>query len=200
MRLSLVFLFFCSTLLLGCAQTPPVKPHGEHLIMPFNQLLKNWHVEQTLSNGVQQITWHQPLVNKAYNPQNNKDSNKAEHQLVLTIHQKATFDLKAQQAIANQPGQMSCDAFTSKKRVLATDVKWPQPNARLVWFSRCQNNNGFNAGILHFMAQGKEVFYHLQRSWHNSLTATSLKQWYQYFEQIYLCDTTDITKPCPSEK
>lgn len=91
------------------------------------------------------------------------------------------------------PGRANCERFES-------DILEELPAngySRQVWLTRCVGKDGFNASILHVAIQGRESFYHIQKTWRFDVPEGDLLLWQERLITISVCDTRDPERSCP---
>lgn len=121
-----------------------------------------------------------------------KGAGESDSYAVSTIH-KYKQDLAAFRKAQDAPGQEHCDRFVSETLDETPTNGYP----RLLWRTRCENDDGFTASILQVAVQGRDSFYHIQKTWRAEVSDAEFTTWRDLLQAVSVCDTRRKEQPCP---
>ncbi|MGB2741664.1 MAG: hypothetical protein WBC60_14035 [Cognaticolwellia sp.] len=169
--------------LIGCANVVEHKSRvykGENLVTPYTGFLAGWHVSVKNQKDYHSSIWQHPTegLNDAY---------------IVSVTLPTQNEIAYYRNIIDQPGYDSCIKFTSTTLKSVLTKEYPSET----WQTNCKKTDGNEAKILHFILQGHDSFYHIQKIWQDNFIAQDIDNWQNRFKQIYLCDSRKESTVCP---
>lgn len=154
---------------------------GENLITPYEMDSDKWEVLQKVEGSFKSMMWRRKAKGMA-------------DAYVVNIQGGNNSKLKKVRKIQDAPGKKSCQSFES----IDLDPIANKNYESIMWRTVCSNGDDFKAQILHLAIKGKDSIYHIQKIWRGDLPDDEMRNWVETFKKIYVCDSRDESKKCPS--
>jgi hypothetical protein len=154
---------------------------GENLITPYELDNDKWEILKKEDGPFKSMMWRSIKKGMA-------------DAYVVNIQSGNKSNLKRVRKIQDDPGRKACESFES------IDLEGiPNKNYKSqLWRTVCVNGANFKAQILQLAIRGKDSMYHLQKIWRGSTSDAEIKEWIENFRRVYVCDTREKNKQCPS--
>lgn len=154
---------------------------GENLITPYELDETEWEVLKKEEGSFRSVMWR------------SKESGMADS-YVVNVQGGNQSKLKRVRKIQDDPGKKSCKSFES------IDLEPIKNNSykSIMWRTVCQKADGFKAQMLHLVIKGKDSIYHLQKIWLGEVADSEIEEWIATFRDVYVCDTRQDEKQCPT--
>ncbi|WP_346840049.1 hypothetical protein [Microbulbifer sp. SAOS-129_SWC] len=156
---------------------------GENLVTPYKPAENQWELLRKDTPDERGMMWRskQYGFNDSY---------------VVTVYPGLTKSLISMRTLNDAPGKKSCT-----KRFKSIDLQ-PIANRNypsLFWRTECETGQGFKAQMINLLIQGKDSFYHIRKVWRGDEVKPDVSTWVSRLAGIYVCDTRDETKACPTD-
>jgi hypothetical protein len=182
---------FLATCLSGCASSRGAY-HGEHLVIPFIEELKQWQLFQKEDEGFRSNMWQQPgekwkdtyavSIYTVEQPDSNEKNQFINNSQLE--HKRQTMDA---------PGQQYCHHFDSQQLEHPKQADMQM----LYWRTQCQVEGAVVAEMLHLMIQGNQSFYQIQKIWKFDVDELEFNLWKSRFDNTFICHQGKQASTCP---
>lgn len=154
---------------------------GENLITPYELDSDKWDVLQKVEGSFKSMMWR------------SKERGMSDS-YVVNIQGGNTSKLQRVRREQDALGKKSCQSFES------IDLEsLPNKNYESVmWRTVCTNGDDFKAQILQLAIKGRDSIYHIQKIWRGDVSDDEMKIWVETLRKVYVCDTHEKDKHCPS--
>ncbi|MCL1092048.1 hypothetical protein L2744_21095 [Shewanella profunda] len=154
---------------------------GENLITPYEMDSDKWDILQKADGSFRSIIWR------------SKEKGMADA-YVVRVHEGNKSTLNKVRETLDAPGQKKCQSFKS------IDLE-PIPNKNyesLMWRTECTNGTNFKAQTLQLTIKGNDSNYLIQKIWRGEVSDDEIYNWLETLKKVYVCDTREKDKQCPS--
>jgi hypothetical protein len=154
---------------------------GENLITPYQPNEENWDVLKKNEPKERGMMWLDKKLGFS-------DS------YTVTIYPKRRELLKSVRETQDNPGRKACESFESIDLTALDNKNY----GSTFWRTKCETSSGFKAQMINLLIQGEDSLYSVQRVWRGPKAVPEIETWVSRMSQIYVCDTRDEDKVCPS--
>jgi hypothetical protein len=110
----------------------------------------------------------------------------------VTVANNVRQDFEQYRNIQDLPGKEHCKDFSSGT-IQSVIKNYPS----LAWETSCERADGKKVAMKHLIIQGKDSFYHIQKTWQYDHSEQERAVWNEIFNSIRVCDTRSSSNPCP---
>lgn len=154
---------------------------GENLITPYEMDSDKWEVLKKVEGSFKSMMWR------------SKEKGMADA-YVVNIQEGDKSKLKKVRKVQDAPGKKSCQSFEAIDLDLIPNKNYES----IMWRTVCSNGADFKAQILQLAIKGKDSIYHIQKIWRGEVPEDEINNWVETFRKVYVCDTREKDKRCPS--
>jgi hypothetical protein len=154
---------------------------GENLITPYQPEEDNWEVLKKNEPQERAMMWADKKLGFS-------DS------YTVTVYPKRKKALSDVREIQDAPGRKACKLFESIDLPALENKNYESA----FWRTKCETASGFKAQMINLLIQGEDSLYSIQRVWRGPKAIPKIDTWVARISQIYVCDTREEDKACPS--